>query len=214
MTMKIYQFVQNLFGVNTFLIWDDTTKEALLIDPGCSMPGEEEEIDEFIKEKGLSLKYLINTHGHIDHIFGNAYIKNKYNPVFLAPQGDLFLFDIMVEHAGDFGVTMTPSPQPDEFITEDKVLSLGNLEMKFISTPGHTPDGYCVYFEKEKVCFSGDTLFNESIGRTDLWGGSFPDLLNSIKTKLMTLPDNIVIYPGHGEKTSIGYERDNNPFLN
>ncbi len=211
--MKIKYFVQNIFSVNTYLVWEENSKEAIIIDPGASLKPEEEEISSFIEKEGLILKYMLNTHCHIDHIFGNAFIKNKYNPQFLAPEGDLFLLDIMVEHAGDFGVTMNPSPQPDTNITGDASIKIGECEAKFISTPGHTPDGYCVYFEKEKICFTGDTLFNEGIGRTDLWGGDFSVLMKSLKENLLTLPDDVVIYPGHGDKSTIGYEKNNNPFI-
>lgn len=211
--MKIERFIQNIFAVNTFIIWDEATGDAAVIDPGCSLKNEENEITEFAEKNKLTIKYLLNTHCHIDHIFGNAFIKNKYNPVFMAPEGDLFLLDLMVEHAGDFGVTMNPSPVPDEIITEAKTITLGSIEIKFISTPGHTPDGYCLYLEKEKICFTGDVLFNESIGRTDLWGGNFSDIMKSIKNKLLTLPEEVAIYPGHGENSTIGYEKNNNPFV-
>lgn len=211
--MKIKYFIQNIFSVNTYLVWDEVSKEAILIDPGCSMEQEEEEIASFIEKEGLTIKYLLNTHCHIDHIFGNAYIKNKYNPQYLAPEGDVFLLEIMVEHAGDFGVTMNPSPIPDSFIKNYVSVSIGGYDAKFIPAPGHTPDGYCVYFENEKVCFTGDTLFNEGIGRTDLWGGNFSTLMKSIKENLLSLPDDVVIYPGHGDKSTIGYEKNNNPFI-
>ena len=211
--MKIKYFIQSIFSVNTYLVWDENSKEAVLIDPGSSLKQEEEEICLFIEKEGLIIKYLINTHCHIDHIFGNAFFKNRFNPVFMAPAGDLFLLDIMVEHAGDFGVTMNPSPMPDLHITQESAVKIGEYKANFIPTPGHTPDGYCVYFESEKICFTGDTLFNEGIGRTDLWGGDFSTLMKSIKENLLTLPDDVVIYPGHGDKSTIGYEKNNNPFI-
>ena len=211
--MKIETMVFNVFGENTFIVWDEATLEALIIDPGCSLPEEEAELKGFIEGKNLKLKYIINTHCHIDHIFGNAYVKGNFNAEFLAPRGDLFLLDLMIEQASEFGVTLKPSPMPDSFITESLQIKLGENEIKFISTPGHTPDGYCVYVENEKICFTGDTLFNEGIGRTDLWGGNFSDLMASIKRKLFLLPDDVVIYPGHGETSTIGHEKNNNPFL-
>jgi len=211
--MKIKQFVQNLFGVNTFIVWDENTKESLIIDPGSAYSEEEDELSGFIQSENLKLKYLLNTHCHIDHIFGNTFIKNKYNPIFIAPKGDIFLLDIMVEHAGEFGVTLNPSPAPDKTLDENELLSIGNIKITPISTPGHTPDGYCFYLKDEKICFTGDTLFNEGIGRTDLWGGDYSAILSSIKQKLFTLPEEVKIYPGHGEESSIGREKNNNPFI-
>ena len=211
--MKIKKFVQNVFGENTFLVWDENTKDALIIDPGSSMPEEEKDITGFIKQENLNPVYLLNTHCHIDHIFGNAFFKKKYDLKFLVPKGDVFLLDLMVEHAVDFGVTLIPSPQPDGIIDESLNIAMGDIQVKFISTPGHTPDGYCIYFEQQKTCFTGDTLFQEGIGRTDLWGGNYEFLIKSIKEKLLSLPDDVIIYPGHGDESSIGHEKNNNPFL-
>ncbi len=211
--MKIKKFVFNIFAVNTYVVWDETTKEALIIDPGTSSPEEEKELKDYIAGENLNIKYFLNTHCHIDHIFGNALIKENYCAKFLAPQGDIFLLDLMVDHAGDFGVTMKPSPKPDELILESLIINFGAIPVKFISTPGHTPDGYSIYFKEEKVCFTGDTLFSESIGRTDLWGGDHNTLIASIQQKLFSLPQDVRIYAGHGDESTIGYEKNNNPFL-
>ncbi|MBA4321056.1 MAG: MBL fold hydrolase [Flavobacterium sp.] len=211
--MKIAKFIFNIFAVNTFIVWDETSKDAFIIDPGVSLPEEEKEIKDFITRENLTIKYFLNTHCHIDHIFGNAFIKENYSAKFLAPEGDVFLLDLMVDHAGDFGVTMKPSPKPDVLIRESLIINLGDISVRFISTPGHTPDGYCVYFENEKICFTGDTLFNESIGRTDLWGGNYEALIDSIRMKLLVLPQEVRIYSGHGDESTIGYEKNNNPFL-
>jgi glyoxylase-like metal-dependent hydrolase (beta-lactamase superfamily II) len=211
--MKIKKFIFSVFSVNTFIVWDEISKEAMVIDPGTSLREEENELKTFVESENLNIKYLLNTHCHIDHVFGNAFIKNKYNAKFIAPAGDIFLLDMMVDHAGDFGLTANPSPMPDEIMNETLILTLGAIQAKFISTPGHTPDGYCIYFESEKTCFTGDTLFNENIGRTDLWGGDYNALISSITQKLFLLPDDVRIYSGHGDESSIGYEKNNNPFL-
>jgi hydroxyacylglutathione hydrolase len=210
--MKIKKFVFSIFAENTFIAWDELSKEAMIIDPGTSLQEEENEVRNFIIEESLNIKYLLNTHCHIDHIFGNAFIKNTYNTSFLAPAGDIFLLDLMVDHAEDFGVTMRPSPKPDEVMTESMILNIGDIKVKLISTPGHSPDGYCIYFENEKICFTGDTLFNEGIGRTDLWGGDYDTLIASIQQKLFVLPEDVKIYPGHGDASTIGYEKNNSPF--
>jgi glyoxylase-like metal-dependent hydrolase (beta-lactamase superfamily II) len=212
--MKIKIFTLNVFAVNTYLLWDETSKEAMIIDPGCSLPEEEAEISSFIAQENLNLKYLLNTHCHIDHIIGNAFIKENYDVKFFAPKGEIPLLQSAVEQAEYFGVQMKPSPLPDLDITESLVLKFGPLQIKFISTPGHTSDGYSIYFESEKICFTGDTLFFEGIGRTDLWGGNYSALIKSINEKLFLLPEDVKIYPGHGEESTIGYEKNNNPFLN
>lgn len=211
--IKLHKLIFNLFGENTYILWDEQSKECTVIDPGCSNREEEIEFDNFITGNNLNLKYLINTHCHIDHILGNAYIKNKYNPEFLAPEEDVFLLNMMMEQAGYFGVNTKPSPLPDRYLKEELKLSLADIEISLLFTPGHSPGGYCLYFPLAKICISGDVLFRESIGRTDLWGGDYDTLVNSIQNKLFTLPDDVNIYPGHGESTTISYEKHSNPFL-
>jgi glyoxylase-like metal-dependent hydrolase (beta-lactamase superfamily II) len=212
--MNLHKFIFSPFSENTYIIWDNIKQDAAIIDPGCYNENEENQLDSFIVSNGLNIKYLINTHCHIDHIFGNAYVKKQYNPIFLIPELDLPLLKMGIEQAKMYGVELKPSPEPDEFLTENFVINLGDNSPKFLFTPGHTPGEYCIYFEKEKICITGDVLFFESIGRTDLWGGNFDTLISSIKNKLFTLTDDTIVYPGHGDKTSIGYEKENNPFIN
>lgn len=211
--LKIQKFVFSDFMENTYVIWEENSKIAAVIDPGCYYPEEEKNLSTFIDDNNLKLKYLINTHCHIDHIFGNAFIGENYDVDFLAPEHDMFLLDLMEEQAANFGVELKESPKPEKFIKEDIQIELGSLVPKFLSTPGHTPDEYSIHFENEKVLFSGDVLFYEGIGRTDLWGGDFNNLIGSIKNKLFHLHDDTEVYPGHGDKTSIGHEKINNPFL-
>ncbi len=211
--LNIQRFVFSPFYENTYLIWDDSTKDAAIIDSGCYDDKERSTLDGFIKKELLQIKFLVNTHCHIDHIFGNAYIKEKYNPTFLASERDLFMLDLMVDTAKSYGVEFTPSPKPDKLIDETEPFILGESIGKFIFTPGHTPGEYCLYFEKEKICFTGDALFRRSIGRTDLWGGNYETLLESIRTKLFTLPDETIIYPGHDSHSTIEEEKENNLFF-
>ena len=211
--LKVQRFVFSPFYENTYLIWDELTKAAAIIDPGCYDSKERETLDLFIAKESLQIKYLINTHCHIDHIFGNAYIKEKYNSTFLAPEKDLFMLDSMIDTAKSYGVELTPSPKPDKLIDENGPFILCESVGKFIFTPGHTPGEYCLYFEKEKICFTGDVLFRRSIGRTDLWGGDYEALLDSIRTKLFTLPDDTIIYPGHESQSTIEDEKRHNPFF-
>ena len=211
--MKIHRFIFSPFQENTYVIWDETTKESCIVDPGCYSDQEEEKFKDFITSNKLKLKYLINTHCHIDHIFGNSFVKNEFNPIFLVPEDDVPLLDMAIAQGKQFGIKVKPSPVPDEFIKESETLNLGNIEMKFLFTPGHTPGEYSIYFPSENICITGDVLFKTSIGRTDLWGGDFEILLNSIKTKLLTLPDETIIYPGHGDSSTIGQEKTHNSFL-
>lgn len=211
--LKLQRIVFNIFGENTYIIWDDITKETIIVDPGCAYNDEEEQLSNFIVEHGLNIKYLFNTHCHIDHILGNSFVKESYNPEFLASEDDVFLLDLMLRQAESFGMTMKKSPYPDFFIKDNISILFSGHEIIPLYTPGHSPGSYCFYFRDSRFCITGDVLFREGIGRTDLWGGDYNKLINSIQTKLFTLPDNILIYPGHGENSTIGYERNNNPFL-
>ena len=211
--IKIETFVFNMFAENTFVVWDEETKEAAVIDPGTSGLSEEELLDDFIVKNDLKIKYLINTHGQIDHILGCSFVKEKYNPKFLIPEKDIPLLQNAHLQASAFGVEFKEPPKPDKFITEEEELQLGNTKIKFLFTHGHTPGEYCIYFGEEKICITGDVLFKEGIGRTDLWGGDYNRLIRSIETKLFTLPGDVKIYPGHGEPSTISHEMTNNSFL-
>ena len=211
--LKLKVFTFNMFSENTIVIWDDITNEAAVIDPGTSDVEEENMLSEFISSSGLKIKFLINTHCHIDHILGCRFVKEKYNPIYYLPEKDLPLLENANEQAKLFDIQIDKLPKPDEFITEQTELFLGKLKLQFLFTPGHTPGEYSIYIESEKVCITGDVLFNNGVGRTDLWGGDYNTLINSIESKLMKLPDETEIYPGHGEKSTIGNERKYNPFL-
>ncbi len=211
--IKIETFVFNLFSENTFVVWDEETKKAAVIDPGMSSLSEEELLGDFISKNDLKIKYLINTHCHIDHILGCNFVKEKYNPQYLIPEKDIPLLQNGKMQASAFGVDFKEPPKPDMFITEEEELNLGETKIKFLFTPGHTPGEYCIYFEEEKICITGDVLFREGIGRTDLWGGNYDQLIRSIEEKLFTLPGEVTIYPGHGEPSTIDHELKNNPFL-
>jgi glyoxylase-like metal-dependent hydrolase (beta-lactamase superfamily II) len=211
--ITVKKFVFNPFYENTYIVYDNDTREAAVIDPGCYDDIEKKKLMDTIDENQLIIKYLVNTHCHIDHIFGNSFIKEKYNPVFIAPEEDFFLLDLMVEQGNLYGTPLSPSPNPDQFITESMKFCLGNLCGKFLHVPGHSPGGYCLYFGSEKICFTGDVLFKGSVGRTDLWRGDFDILIKSIRDKLFTLPDDVKILPGHESYSTIGYEKSNNQFL-
>jgi len=198
---------------NTFVVWDEQSREAAVIDPGMSNEVEELEIKSFIEENSLDIKYLINTHCHIDHILGCRFVKEKYNPVYYIPEKDLPLYDNADKQAEMFGVTMGKLPKIDRYLTEDERIILGSESFSNLFTPGHTPGEFSLYFDESQFCITGDVLFREGIGRTDLYGGDYNTLIKSIKTKLFSLPDDIIIYPGHGDESTIGYEKLHNPFL-
>ncbi|MCX6148889.1 MAG: MBL fold metallo-hydrolase [Ignavibacteriales bacterium] len=211
--IKIHRFVFNPFAENTYLIWEVNSKQTIIIDPGCSNADEENVLKEFIQEKKLIPKYLINTHCHIDHILGNGFIKDEYGVEFLAGEEDCFLLDLMLKEATKFGLIMKQSPMPEKYLSENLILELQGEVIKFLFTPGHSPGEYCIYFPSGNICITGDVLFKESIGRTDLWGGDSESLMNSIQQKLLVLPENTIIFPGHGDESTIGYEHKYNPYF-
>jgi glyoxylase-like metal-dependent hydrolase (beta-lactamase superfamily II) len=211
--IKLKRFIFNPFDENTYLIWEENSKETIIIDPGCSDSVEEKELKDFISQNKLIPKYLINTHCHIDHILGNAFVKSEFNVEFIACEEDVFLLDLMQQQASMFSLAVKKSPQPDKYLSEDLKLEFQDIKVKFLFTPGHTPGEYCIYFPNANFCITGDVLFKEAIGRTDLWKGDYDTLIASIQDKLLALPDDVIIYPGHGDESTIGYEKKNNPFL-
>lgn len=212
--LNIKRFIFNPFAENTYILWNDQNKEAAIVDPGCCHPEEKEIIDNFISSNQLNLKYLINTHCHLDHIFGNCHIKRNYEVDYLIPEQEKQLLNNAPQQAAMFGIEINEICQPDNFISEAIALSIGGSELNFLFTPGHSPGGYSIYCKQEKFCITGDALFEGSIGRTDLPGGNHKLLLYSIKQKLFTLPFDTIIYPGHGESSTIGKETQTNPFFN
>ena len=211
--VQVKSFTFNFFNENTFVLWDDETKESAIIDPGVYSSDEQKTLTDFITNQHLNVKFLINTHCHIDHILGCKFVKEKFNPVYYAPEKDILLLENSVMQAQMFDINFEEPPSPDKLINDETELFLGDSKIVFLFTPGHTPGEYCLYLEKEKICITGDVLFKEGIGRTDLWGGNYDALINSIENKLFSLPDDVKIYPGHGDESTIGYEKQYNPFL-
>ncbi len=192
---------------NCYIIADETTKEAAIIDPST----EGEEILKVIKENNLKVKYIINTHGHMDHIGANAKIKEATGAKILIHEDDRNLLISPTENLAIFWGKMTKSPPADRLLKDGEIISLGNLKIKVIHTPGHTRGSICLLVENR--LFSGDTLLRDTIGRTDLPEASDRMLIQSIKERILPLGDEVQIYPGHEEETTIGQERRNNPFL-
>jgi glyoxylase-like metal-dependent hydrolase (beta-lactamase superfamily II) len=211
--IKIERFIFNLFEVNTYVLYDET-KESVIIDPGCYESAEQNRLKKFIEEKGLKPVRLLNTHTHIDHILGNQFIVNQYNIKPEIHEKGLIFLNKLPDTAVGFGMIVNEVPQPGNFINDGDIIKFGNSRLKVLYTPGHANGSVCFYNEEQKFVIVGDVLFNQSIGRTDLPTGDF-DLLNkSIEEELFTLPDDVIVYPGHGPETTIGFEKINNPYVN
>ena len=211
--MKVKLFELNPFRINCYLYFDEDSGEGFIIDPAVSGMEEENLIGDFIRRENIKVKYIINTHGHLDHVMGNKWAKEKFSAPILMHEEDNNMLAKVVEQGLMFGIHVETQPPVDKFIDEGNILSVNNCSLKVIHTPGHTKGGICLVDEKNKVVFSGDTLFKDSIGRTDLPGGDMQTLLNSISTKLYNLPDDFIVYPGHLGPTTIGDEKAGNPFV-
>jgi hydroxyacylglutathione hydrolase len=210
--LKQTSFVFNLFGENTYIVYLETG-EAAIIDPGNSDAAENRKLADFIAANGLKPVLLLNTHAHIDHVLGNDFVFRQYG---LTPQmhkTDLQILEALVYSSQFYGVNATASPKPEKFLEEGDVVKLGNEELQVIFAPGHSPGSICFYSAKHKILWGGDVLFRESVGRTDLPGGDFDTLASHIHNKLFKLPDDVVVYSGHGVPTTIGHEKKHNPFV-
>lgn len=211
MKVKVFEF--NYFPVNTYLLYDETG-EAVLIDCGCINKEEEQQLSTFISENNLKLTHLLCTHLHLDHVFGNAFIKKKYGLDPEAHLDDVNGLPSLEKQALPFGIGLSSPEVPvKKLLKEGEVIRFGNSTLSIIHIPGHSPGSIVFYNAKNKIAISGDVLFYGSIGRTDLWGGNQEELIEGIKNKLLTLPDETIIYAGHGPETSIEFEKKNNPYL-
>ncbi len=211
MNIKIKSFIFNPFGVNTFIVYNEN--KALIIDPACYNDKEKDTIVQFLNEKKLTPEKLLCTHGHVDHIFGNNFLKHKYDIAIFAHPEDDFLIEQAVSFANMFGLETEKQPLPDRHLTDGDRLEFAGIDFQVLHIPGHSPGGIAFYARQIESVFAGDVLFKTSIGRTDLPRGNMNVLLENIKQKLFTLPDNTVVYPGHGETTTIKFEKNTNPFF-
>jgi len=211
--MIVKSFVFNPFHENTYVIHTDGG-EAMVIDPGCYTPTEEFKLQSYLTEQGLTLRLVVNTHLHFDHIFGNSLLEETFGIHALAHQADLFLLETLEKQAAALGFQLRrPKPVLGGFLKEGDRLLLGNAAFKVLELPGHTPGGLAFYQPDYQWVFVGDSLFAGSIGRTDLEGGSYEALIQGIREKLWLLPDETVVYSGHGPSTTIGEEKRTNPYL-
>ncbi len=209
--LKISLLTYNDFQENTYLITNEKN-ECWIVDPGMYYPNEKKRFEARISELGLVPKAIINTHAHIDHVFGVQFVKDTYGIGFGLHKQDVSVLDYAVSSAAVFGLDFESAPVPDFFIPDNAPLTLGDDEVYVYHCPGHSPGSIVFYYAPGNWAIGGDVLFQGSIGRTDLPGGDFDTLIHSIREKLFKLPDNVVVYPGHGPSTSIENERKNNPF--
>jgi glyoxylase-like metal-dependent hydrolase (beta-lactamase superfamily II) len=210
--LYLKSFCFNPFQQNTYLIFDDEGT-AFVIDPGNSNATENSVLKNFIEEKKLHLSRLLLTHAHIDHVLGNKFIFDTYGLLPEVHQDDLFFIEKMTQTAAMYGVNCDASPMPKKYIHDGDSITLGKYAFDCIYTPGHSPGSISFYNAENKLLISGDVLFKTSIGRSDLPLGNHETLIQSIKEKLLILPDDTKVYSGHGPSTTIGFERENNPFL-
>ncbi|HIT84096.1 MAG TPA: MBL fold metallo-hydrolase [Candidatus Avibacteroides faecavium] len=211
--MKIKRFEFNMLPVNCYLAYDNT-KEAVIIDPGCLYTEEKEFLRDYIASKGLTVKHQLCTHLHLDHVFGCKFIKETYGLGIEANPADEYWLEQAPHQARAFGLTYPEIKEPIETpLFDGDIITFGNLQLEAICVPGHSPGSLAFYCREKRVLFSGDVLFQGSIGRADLQGGNFEELKENICNRLFTLPDDVAVYPGHGPSTTIGYEKRNNPFF-
>ena len=209
--MEIKRVVFNPFRENTYLVWDDT-KECIVIDAGNMNEGENRILVEMIESRGLKPVMAVNTHGHFDHVGGVKWLKDTFGAAFACSSKDQFLID---STAGGmvYGIQCNEVPAIDIDLDTTEELRFGNTVLRVIKTPGHTPGHVVLFNAEDKSLFTGDTLFRESIGRTDLPGGDYSWIMKSILEEIVPLGDDVAIYPGHEDSSTIGHEVLYNPFI-
>lgn len=208
----LHAFTFNAFQEKTYVVFN-ACNECILIDPGCESESEREQLAHFLAERKLEVKHLVNTHAHLDHVWGNRYVASTYGvPAAMHAEG-LPLLEQVPHYAKIHGIEGYEPIQPERFLVEGSCIAIAHGSFRVLYVPGHAPGHIALYSEPLKICFVGDTLFRGSIGRTDLWGGDGNLLVESIRTQLFSLPDDVVVYPGHGEPTTIGREKQHNPYV-
>jgi hydroxyacylglutathione hydrolase len=210
--MEVRYLTLGPFQENTYVLSDDS-KECVIIDPGCFGSTEQQMLKELIESNGLKPVALLNTHCHVDHVAGNRFVYDTYGLSPVMHKSDLPVLASQETVSAMYGLPFEKSPEPKEFIEDGDNVSFGNTSLEVIYTPGHAPGHVVFYHKPQGILINGDVLFRGSIGRTDLPLGHHDTLINSIKTRLFTLPDETIVYCGHGPETTIGWEKKNNPFL-
>jgi glyoxylase-like metal-dependent hydrolase (beta-lactamase superfamily II) len=210
LNIRIFHF--NFIQVNTLVCYDET-RCGVIVDPGMNTPEEQKMLLDFISKENISVKYIINTHPHIDHVLGNDFCVKTFKAPLVAHEAGLAVYGEASNHSAAFKFKISEFPMPDIFVNNNDELRFGNQIWKVIYTPGHVDGSICLFDEKNRFVIVGDVLFAGSIGRTDLPTGNFHLLLQNIKNKLITLGDDVLVIPGHAETTTIANEKNTNPYL-
>jgi glyoxylase-like metal-dependent hydrolase (beta-lactamase superfamily II) len=210
--LDLKAFTFNPVEENTYVLYNENN-HCCIIDPGCYFQKERDGLKTFITETGLEPVLLLNTHCHLDHVFGNKFVHDTWGLSLHLHKKEKPVLDFAPQSGAMWQLPFDNYEGPLVYLEERKKIRLGEEELEVLFTPGHSPGHVCFYYEKGGFVIGGDVLFNGSIGRTDLPGGDFDTLINSIQTQLFTLPDDTKVYPGHGPVTTIGFEKMNNPFL-
>lgn len=208
--VQIFEF--NPFAENTYVVYDQSG-ECVIFDPGCYTQEERDTLRSFISEKQLRVARLINTHCHLDHVFGNNFVHRTWNLLPEIHRSELPVLERYPAICLYYGVAAESSPMPERFIEAGSLLTFGNTRLEVLHTPGHSPGSLSFYCRESGFVIAGDVLFMEGIGRTDLPGGNMDTLLDTIRRQLFTLPGETLVYPGHGPATTIRHEKEYNPFL-
>lgn len=210
--LQIKSFTFNPFQENTYVVYDQSGLAAI-IDPGCHTASERKELADFIEENSLKPSLLLNTHCHIDHVLGNHWVKNTYKIPLLIHAQEFPVLKSVEVYAPNYGFHGYISAEPDGFLEEGETIDIGREKLTILFVPGHSPGHVVFHHAASNRVIGGDTLFRGSIGRTDLPGGNHQQLLSKIKSVLFSLPEQTIIYSGHGPETTVGFEKENNPFV-
>ena len=210
--IQVKTFYFNDLRTCCYLLWDET-KEAVIVDPGCHSPNEQARLKKFVAQEGLKIVYMVNTHAHFDHIMGNAFVSAQWGIKTYIHPAELHLLENADTYGRFFHVEVEKPPVDTLPLSELDPLSFGCSVLQVLETPGHSPGGICLYAPHDGFVITGDTLFAENVGRTDLPGGDYEELKRSIRTKLLPLEASVRVLPGHGPETTIGHERLHNPYV-
>lgn len=211
--LKIKTFTFNPFQENTYLLYNEKN-EAILIDPGCYEEYEKQELSQFLTDNNIEIKLLLNTHCHVDHVLGNNFIEQKYGLITRMHELELPVLRAVATYASNYGFVYQAATESQDFLLDFEQINFGDDTLEVLFCPGHSPGSVCFYNAKQNFLIAGDVLFYRSIGRTDLPGGDHATLIRSIKNRLLNLPPETVVYPGHGPSTTIAAEKQYNPFIN
>jgi glyoxylase-like metal-dependent hydrolase (beta-lactamase superfamily II) len=211
--LNVKKFTFNPFSENTYVVTDEF-KNAVIIDPGCYYKAEQNELDNYVLKNNLKLKSILHTHSHLDHMFGTAYLADKYNLDLWICKEDLVTYQSYEKVCEVYGVPITFSPNPTpKFFDLKQLIQIDGIKFEILFVPGHSPGHVAFYNKENNFLINGDCLFENSIGRTDLPGGNHQQLIDSIKNEIFILPDETLVYCGHGNETTIKAEKSSNPFF-